>query len=185
MAESDERYTPEFLLKPVREFCGGPISLDVCTAESNPTGAISYWDGPGYYDGLRDSWAGAMLEATPCKIDVAWCNPPYSRGQVIRWAAKAIREALDGCEILMLTRADVRTAWFRLLRENCDQVCLINHSVGFVLADGTQLPGDSVGHALWHFGGHRSRFRGVFEPFGWVVDGPGVQEAEGVANAAE
>lgn len=185
---SDERFTPEWLREVVEVFVGGPVGLDVCTSEANPMGADEFYTPTGHYfegaqvlgsrgDGLKQGWNR--------DVDGNWCNPPYSRGEVIQWAGKAVSEARDGCDVLMLTRSDVRTGWFKLLRENCDAVCLINRSVGFVLPDGTQLPGDSVGHALWYFGRQRARFRRIFEPLGWVVDGPGVQDTEGAADAAE
>lgn len=175
VGESDERYTPGWMLDLAREFHGGPIPLDVCTGPGNPTEALTRYTER--EDGLAMGWAHALrIKCDDAAKGLVWCNPPYSRGQVIRWARKAIAEARWGVPVLMLTRADVRTGWFKLLRSNCDQVCLINRSVGFVLADGTQLPGDSVGHALWHFGWRRARFRRVFDPLGWVVDGPGAQE---------
>jgi len=122
-------------------------------------------------DGLEVSWYASV-----------WCNPPYSRGQVIRWARKAIQEAVCGSEVLMLTPADVSTAWFRELRENCDAVCLLRRRVGFLRPDGTAMPGAKFGSAVWYFGPRRRRFDRIWGEHGHVDHGLGPLEVEEAAH---
>lgn len=188
---SDERFTPGWLLDLVRKFAGGSIAFDAATTEENPVGALEYYTPTGhYYDGAqvmgsegngrRQPWSG-------CGVN--WCNPPYSRGELPRWANKAIGEARDGCELIMLTPGDMRTRWFRDLRENADCIGLMSCRVLFGTPADSDKGGSDVevsrGMALWYFGRQRARFRRVFGPVAWVVDGPGVQDAEGAVDAAE
>lgn len=165
--ESDVRLTPSWLLDVVRQH--GVITLDPCTVDANPTGAMRFYTPA--QDGLRASWE--------CDGRLAWCNPPWSRGQVIRWADKAIVEARLGSEIIMLTLADVRTSWFRKLADNADAYCLINRSVGFLeLVDGAwkAKPGHTMGCAAWYWGWRRRRFDRVFSAIGRVIHGLGPEE---------
>lgn len=160
---SDERYTPEWLLDIVRTFNGGDIELDVCTAPSNPTRAIGFLTIVS--NGLEQAW-------TPYGLN--WCNPPYSRGEVIQWVTKASEEASQGCEILMLTQADVSTQWFRAARSSADCVSLLRKRVGFVTPDGKAMPGAKFGSAMWYWGRRRARFGRFFGgDVGWVLQLPG------------
>lgn len=167
MSDSDVRLTPPWLLAVVREF--GVITLDPCTVAHNPVGAMRFYTEA--QDGLRAPW--------DCDGGLVWCNPPWSRGQVHKWAGKAISEALGGCEVIMLTLADVRTGWFDGLADNADAYCLINRSVGFLeLVDGVwkQKPGHTMGCAAWYWGPQRRRFDRVFSAIGRVTHGLGPKE---------
>lgn len=169
--ESDIRITPEWLLDVVRDFCGGPIPLDVCTEQDNPTKALAFY----VSDGLARGWPYTF-----------WCNPPYSRGQVEKWAMHAITEARLGACGIMLTKDDCRTAWNRLLMENADCRCRINRGVGFLEPDGkggySQLNGPMWGSALWYFGPQRRRFDRVFSRIGEVTHLLGPQEVQEAAE---
>ncbi len=58
----------------------------------------------GYRDALAASWE--------CGGTV-WCNPPYSRGEIIKWLAKAKAEAdVNGITTVMLLPVDTSTKWF-------------------------------------------------------------------------
>ena len=62
---------------------------------------------PAYYDkesnGLKNPWN----EST-------WCNPPYSRGEIIRFLVKAAIERDDELHnSVLLIPADTSTKWFR------------------------------------------------------------------------
>lgn len=160
MKDSDERYTPPWLVAVIREFFGSPFG-DVATAPSNPVGAEYFRT----ERGLERPW-----------YPRTWCNPPYSRGEVLKWSAKAIAEATVGMEILFLTQADVSTGWFRLLRENADAVCFLHRRVGFLMPDGTPMKGAKFGSAVWYFGRRRQRFGEVWGEHGWVVPLPGPGE---------
>lgn len=170
MSESDSRMTPGWLLDVVRRF--DAIELDPATDENNHARAHAFYTEDD--DGLGKAW----------HVDgLVWLNPPWSRGSVLTWASKAIREARSGAEILMLTLADVRTGWHRLLVDNADARCNIGRSVGFLepLPGGgyKQLLGHTMGCAVWYFGPRRRRFARVFGPVGEVIQGLGPCELEG------
>lgn len=170
---SDVMITPKWLADIVREFADDAISLDVCTQPDNPLAAKRFFSGNGtpQDDGLIQLWD---------RHGVNWANPPYSRGQVIRWATKAVREARDGCEIIMLTKDDCRTEWNGVLKSNADARCRIAKGVGFLEPDPEggyrPLPGASWGSALWYFGHRRRRFERVFSRIGEVTHLLGPQE---------
>lgn len=95
----DDWQTPEIVLECVRKL--GPIALDPCTTEANPTGARR-WIHPGSAeDGLTGHW---------CAAGLVFVNPPFST--LRRWMLKCQVEAHRGCEIILLcpARTDTR-AW--------------------------------------------------------------------------
>lgn len=55
-------------------------------------------------DGLKQSWGD----------DTVWCNPPYSRGNLKAWTAKARKEALGphGALSCLLIPHDTSTRWW-------------------------------------------------------------------------
>ena len=155
MSESDERYTPPWVRDIVHRF--GPIALDVCApVGANPMeAAVTYTRED---DGLSKPWSVTGLN---------WCNPPYSRGQVIRWAECAVSQY--GAESILLTQADVSTAWFGYLWDHCASVCLFGRRIGFVRPDGSAMPGAKFGSAFWYFGTDTYEFESVFGEHGKVV----------------
>lgn len=165
--DSDTRITPPWLLDQVRRM--GSIALDPCSTVTNPTGAaVHRWDPRD--DGLTAEWWRVTAGQ-----GVTYVNCPYSRGQIDAWAQKCVSEAIAGCEILLLTPSDSSTGWFRFLRSHADAVCLLHRRVGFVMPDGTPLPGAKFGSALWYWGRRRALFRGLYaEDLGWVIDLPGL-----------
>lgn len=165
--------TPPWLRDLVHGFA--TIALDVCTEPENPMDALACYVEPGRHssvryehiravDGLSQDWAPIVPRGT-----IAWCNPPYSLGQVIRWAKKAVAEADAGADVVMLTQADVSTKWFHFLRTHADSVCLLGRRVGFITPGGSQMPGAKFGSALWYLGSRTKSFRNHFCEYGWVV----------------
>jgi hypothetical protein len=180
MSQSDRRLTPEWLLAPVREFFGGRIPLDPFTEAHNPTGATYFCCLGDPADDRSGGFhePGSGLDAEWVAHLGTWAQPPFS---IMRACVdKAITEARFGAEILFLSRADVRTKWFRQLADNCDARCNINRSVGFIepLEDGTwkQMSGDFYGYSIWYFGRQRRRFTRIFSPLGEVIAGMGPLE---------
>lgn len=175
-ADSDIRLTPEWLLAPVREF--GDIYLDPCAEPSNTVGAAVFFTFDD--DGLNRSWS----DYHGCLVFV---NPPYSRGQIMMWARKAVAEALTRrADIMFLVPSDTSTRWFAYLRENCDSYCLLSKRVGFMRPDGSggyePLPGAKFGSAIFYFGQQRRRFTRVFSQYGHVLQSMGPQEVQEAAQ---
>lgn len=171
---SDKRITPEWLLAKVREFGGGAIALDACTEEDNPTGADNFFT----YErnGLKRGWHALVGS------NLTWCNTPYSRGSVILWASKAVKEARLGAEILFLTKDDCRTSWNAYLLNNADGRCRIARGVGFLEPDGKggyhKMVGPMWGSCCWYFGRQRRRFERIFSTIGEVTLLHGPQEVD-------
>jgi len=141
--ETDERTTPAWILDIVCEALG-EIEYDPCTTAANPTGARFFTCLPD--NGLE--WAWEFYKG------LVWVNPPFSTGNIKRWANKACDSAADGAEIVMLTPVDPSTEWFTTLSRDA------------LLAAGLKRrpeygkPGKAYGQVakqpamLWYFG-HR------------------------------
>src|SRR6185437_15226576 len=101
---SDERTTPkEFFdtLNSVFHF-----TLDAAATKEN-TLCTAFWTMED--DGLKQSWT----EST-------FCNPPYSRGEIIRWVEKARAEYFsDGNYSVLILPSDVSTKWFEYAHKVC------------------------------------------------------------------
>lgn len=101
--------TPPAVLDAVRRM--GPIILDPCSNPWSTVGAAVAWDGANEtVDGLLRWWSDAGE-------GIVFCNPPYGRGCMPRWADKVVAEARRGCEIVMLVKGDFSTDWWDALRE--------------------------------------------------------------------
>jgi site-specific DNA-methyltransferase (adenine-specific) len=72
--------------------------------------------------------------------DVAFCNPPYSRGIIDKFVTKAYQESLKGATVVCLLPADVSTKWFRTCMA-ADEWIVIEGRVRFNHADGTPIKG--------------------------------------------
>jgi hypothetical protein len=168
MKDSDVRITPRWVVDVVRSFCGDRPLLDVCTQPDNPIGADAFYSLAVGRCGMSTKWTYVFGERY-----IAWCNPPFSRGQVQRWAERAVEQALLGAEILMLTKDDCRTSWSRYLRNNADARCRIDRGVGFLEPDGNggykQLVGPQWGSCIWYWGPRRRRFDRIFGAIGEVT----------------
>jgi phage N-6-adenine-methyltransferase len=110
---SDERVTPQWLYDALdAEF---HFVLDAAaTAENAKTRRYCSLDA---CDGLGTSWA-RLCEPEVGDVWVGtrphvWCNPPYSRGSILQWCAKAEREASEGVTTAMLLPADTSTEYFQ------------------------------------------------------------------------
>lgn len=130
---TDERVTPDWLYTALdAEF---HFVLDVAATRENrktrrycalvePPEAD---DGDYQGDGLIIDWKIACAPDIGDPLDLrphVWCNPPYSRGSIVKWCAKAEQEARFGVTTVMLLPADTSTAYFH------DYV--LNHECRFV-----------------------------------------------------
>lgn len=99
----DNWRSPKAVIDPVRFFGDGVIGLDPCTDETNPVGAVKYFDVNS--DGLAQSWNGYGL---------VYVNKPYS--QLRAWLAKCDRESQCGAEIIALVPSRTDTRAFHQLK---------------------------------------------------------------------
>jgi len=139
MSATDERYTPIWLLNLVREQCGG-FDLDPCScAQANETvQAKEFWTKE--QDGLSRPWSG-----------IVWCNPPYSRGNIDRWAAKFREESLSGRvrEAYFLVNAETSSKWFQALAAEFG-FCLISKRLKFDTPEGLMPSASPKPSVLFH-----------------------------------
>lgn len=102
--DTDERYTPSWLLDLVREALGA-IAYDPCTTPDNPVCAVNFSALP-RENGLETNWLKRA------RGGYSWVNSPFSVGNLLQWSKKCSFEAKWGAEIVQLTPADPSTAWF-------------------------------------------------------------------------
>lgn len=155
--DSDERYTPQSVLNLVREF--DVIGLDPCTTEDNPVRATRWFTKE--YDGLTHAWA------TPHASErgVVFVNPPYSRGELLRWSFKITTEwAQNDVESIVLVPSDTSTKSFQLLLELCSAVAFWKKRIVFRGTDGAKFA-----NAFFYFGDRQGRFKRLFSPYASVV----------------
>ena len=92
----DEWPTPPELFDPLdAEF---HFTLDACAWPHN-TKCARFWTPDD--DGLTQPWT-----------DVVWCNPPYGRGVVELWIAKAHASAQAGATVVCLVKPATSTKWW-------------------------------------------------------------------------
>lgn len=96
---NDERKTPIDFFTRLDSFWG--FTLDPCTTEENPLGLEHFYTK--LDNGLAQNWHG----------HAAFVNPPYSRGNIDRWLAKASAEACMETFIAVLVPGDHSTHWHR------------------------------------------------------------------------
>lgn len=99
--ETDERSTPAELFRPLDEIFH--FTLDPCATAENAKCSRFFTIAD---DGLSKSWLG----------ETAFCNPPFSRGEIQRWIFKAHYMSTQ-CRTVMLLKVDPSTRWFQRVWE--------------------------------------------------------------------
>jgi site-specific DNA-methyltransferase (adenine-specific) len=119
--ESDERYTPEYVLDVARAV--SPIVLDPCTTMDNRTRAEKFFCFAD--DGLKQNWYEASHGG------LIFVNPPFSK--LRDWAKKCAEEASRGCQIIGLFPGDTSTIWFQdVVSQTADAVCFWRGRIEFI-----------------------------------------------------
>ena len=159
LVETDERFTPEHVLEVVRQFA--PIYLDPCTTADNPTRA-EHWitaeqdalgDGQGWYRGDRRRFI--------------FVNPPYSRGELVRWMSKCVEESQEA-EIVALIPSDLGTEAGRIVATSCDALCFVHGRLTFRSPAGKPSAGAKQPSVMPYWGEDTKRFERVFSQLGTV-----------------
>lgn len=148
--------TPEPILERVRRIDG--IGLDPASCEGNPTGARVYFTPR--KDGLVRTW---------CHYGgIVFVNPPYGRRKGWRcqeWVDKAIAEAANGAEIVMLLPARTDTRWFQRVMCTAPRIVFVRGRITFQGQDnGAPFPS-----ALVYFGHRPDKFEAAFVGMGHIV----------------
>jgi phage N-6-adenine-methyltransferase len=156
--ESDERYTPEYVLDIIREI--GPIVLDPCTTSDNRTGATTFYTFED--DGLTKDWWDASQGG------LIYVNPPFSnlRG----WVNKFAEEAAKGCNIVALTPGDTSTLWFQnTVCVTASAVCFWKGRIEFIRVSKAFGQG-AMQPTMFHFWGPKVElFEKAFKKHGIVL----------------
>lgn len=102
--KSDEQTTPKLFFDVVNDVF--KFNLDAAATKKNALCKMFYDQRS---DGLESRWGSST-----------WCNPPYSRGQVIKWVTKAYDEFVwHENSSLLLLQGDISTKWFRKAHDTC------------------------------------------------------------------
>jgi hypothetical protein len=160
--DTDERYTPRWLLDIVISALG-PLAYDPCTAPHNPAGAIRFACPP--VNGLETSWQD--------RGGVVWVNPPFSNGNLAKWANKCAVEADYGVEIVLLTPVDPSTGWYSSLSYAAQLAAALKRRPEYGKPDGAFGATAKQPAMLWYFGHRTKHFaRCMAEPAHcWVPGG--------------
>jgi hypothetical protein len=162
----DHATTPEWVLRYVRDM--GRIELDPCWNPNATTDPAARFDGSEHSDGLVRPWRVPGL---------VFVNPPYSRGQIAKWVAKAHAEAWANpeTEVLMLIPCDPSTAWWEAAWDSASAVCLCAQRIRF----GPHATGAKQASAVFYWGERTARFDRVFGGLGYCVQCAGYLASTG------
>lgn len=142
----------------------GPIGLDPCSNPASRVAAVVECMLERGENGLARSWRG---------VGLTFANPPYGRGEIEQFTAKAARDfgALprdplgdDAC--ILLIPANTETIWYHRDCLRGDATCLRKGRIGFRLPDGTVRDESTVANLWVYFGDRPERFIEVFGPTG-------------------
>ncbi len=130
-AVRDSWCTPKWLADLV-----GKVEIDPCTNErSHITCELAFDE---LDDGLSLPWDEIPPET------VVYCNPPYSRGQVLRWVEK-----WRHTRFLFLLRWDPSTTWFSELMPYVTHVWFPNRRINFEPPPGVKASSNAYPNALY------------------------------------
>ena len=124
-AEADLWRTPPEVFALAKSFISpGEFVIDVAATQSNSL-CESYIDER--TDGLKVEWS---------LLGWAFCNPPYSRGNLPRWTLKSVHEALAGRQSVLLLPF-TGEEWFCEHVVGRAQIVVLRPRVAFLRPDGS------------------------------------------------
>ena len=149
----DDWQTPRWLLDALRKELG-PIGLDPCTSEDNPTGAEVY----ATRKGTEACWSVRPIGTW------VFVNPPFS--EAAEWARKVLLEESLGLEIVLLLPASVNSRRFRELTARANVVAFFARRLSYVdPSTGLEMRGADFDSACWYFGAREWRFVRALRPY--------------------
>lgn len=170
----DDWQTPACILERVRRVA--PIGLDPCTSLANPCAArriaVEARSRAERLDGrevLVDGLGPAAWREVIGDGELAYVNPPYSRGNLARWTERCRAEALAGAEVIALVPAATSEKWFQssCAPRRSAAVCFWRGRIRFTVA-GARLDSAPFSSALVYFGPRRYRFADAFADAGAI-----------------
>ena len=146
--------TPKNIVDLVQQF--RTIELDPCSNPNSIVGALETYSLENNQDGLALLWKSFN-----------YVNPPYSKGKLIKWVAKAESEYVQNCvESIVLVPARTDTKWFH---KHCSQntICFIKGRLKFLGAP-SSAPFPSM---LVYYGNDDANFELHFCKLGKILTG--------------
>jgi phage N-6-adenine-methyltransferase len=119
------------------------FDIDLAANAQNHLCPVWYGDG-----GRGDAFAEKWSDIFPARR--GWCNPPYSK--IAPWVDKAVSEAADGFETVMLIPAPNGEKYTQKLFQHAVSITWIIGRVGFVDSTGKIINGNPRGSVLVEFG---------------------------------
>lgn len=149
--------TPEWVLDLVRKM--GPIGLDPCTEESNPTKAVRGFTS----HGLERDWFEWGVDGN------IFVNPPYGRA-LGAWGRKiAEGRPTYGPEVFALVPARPDTGWFGTLWDSAAAVAFFRKRIKFSHPSRPDKQAPMFPNAMFYFGSGSDAFKQVFSGVARVV----------------
>lgn len=136
---------------------GKEYGLDVCASKRNAKFDTFITEKE---NALDIHWCVRLLPAT----QVAWCNPPYSRGMKEAFIEKAVKEVADGVETIMLLPNDTSAQWFSKCVKKAKAIAIIcDGRISFVNNQtGEKTAGNNAGSILVLFGERTSKVASTY-----------------------
>lgn len=161
-SKTDDWGTPPEVLDPIYEHMGG-IALDPASnlrSIVRCTKALTIVE-----DGLAHFWH----EEVKGLDGLVYVNPPYGN-KVKTWVKKAVAEANEGVEIVMLTAARVDTKWFHEIFDSADAICFWKGRLKFInLRTLERTDPAFFPSALAYWGDNVDRFYEAFDDKGHIM----------------
>jgi phage N-6-adenine-methyltransferase len=157
-ADSDEWYTPRYVIDAARKVLG-KIDLDPasCAEAQQVIRAMAYASKAN--DSLRDRypWLGRI-----------WLNPPYSNP--LPWVEKLFQqyEAGNVRAALLLVNTTNSPQWARMLWQSEHRVCLLSRRIKFWRPDRPDGKGFDRDQMIWYLGKDPQSFADVFSEWGAI-----------------
>jgi hypothetical protein len=158
---SDEWYTPEVIMIPVRKVLQ-TIDLDPCSCEEANKVVKAAKIYTKEQDGLSKHWQGKV-----------WLNPPRGTDERISvqeiWVKRLLQYYKAGNipEAIFIVRAVIGYHWFNAVWDVCPNVCFLRKRPTFYRGlRGVEAGQDQITGAVFYLGDNIPLFQRVFKPYG-------------------
>lgn len=145
--DRDSWMTPAWVVELAREIMGS-IDLDPASNERAQATVQATTHYTIHDDGLAHEWEGNV-----------YCNPPYSKGLIDRFAHHAIAQWRRGeiNQMILLTNTSSAARWYQALVEECTVMAFPSPRIQFVHPH-LQTNGNNYDQTCFYFGDRWRRF---------------------------